>query len=70
MDDNIDNSNEEETPADIKLIIVGDSAVGKSKLLERYLINDYNQRQSSTYALNIYRKNAVLGDGKEVKVGK
>ena len=35
MDDNVDNSNEEETPADIKLIIVGDSAVGKSKLLER-----------------------------------
>ena len=49
----IDNSIEEEQPrddpADIKLIIIGDSAVGKSKLIERYLINDYNQHQVCTH---------------------
>jgi len=27
-------------PADIKLILLGDSAVGKSKLTERFLLND------------------------------
>ena len=29
---------------DIKLIILGDSAVGKSKLVERFLLNDYEER--------------------------
>jgi GTPase SAR1 family protein len=31
---------EELPPADIKLILLGDSAVGKSKLTERFLLND------------------------------
>ena len=31
---------EELAPADIKLILLGDSAVGKSKLTERFLLND------------------------------
>ena len=30
---------------DLKIILLGDSAVGKSKLIERYLMNDYNPRQ-------------------------
>ena len=30
---------------DIKVIVLGDSAVGKSKLVERYLEDDYNPRQ-------------------------
>lgn len=40
--------------ADLKLIILGDSAVGKSKLVERFLLNDYEERQLSTYALTMY----------------
>ena len=39
--------------ADLKLIILGDSAVGKSKLVERFLLNDYEERQLSTYALTM-----------------
>ena len=46
---------------DIKIIIIGDTAVGKSKLLERYLINEYNPRRLSTHALTLYRKNVMLG---------
>lgn len=52
-----------------KVILLGDSAVGKSKLVERYLMDEYNPRQLSTFALTLFRKNAKLDDGAEVKVG-
>merc|ERR1712166_274122 len=42
-------------PADIKLILLGDSAVGKSKLVERFLLQNYEERTSSTHALTMYR---------------
>jgi Rab-like protein 2 len=42
-------------PADIKIILLGDSAVGKSKLMERFLLDDYIPHTSSTYALSLYR---------------
>jgi small GTP-binding protein len=54
-------------PADIKLILLGDSAVGKSKLVERFLLDDYEERTSSTHALTMYRYNTQM-EGKEVKV--
>ncbi|KAJ3068467.1 Rab-like protein 2A [Podochytrium sp. JEL0797] len=44
-----------ETPADLKIILLGDSAVGKSKLIERFLLNDFVPHQLSTYALTLYR---------------
>eukprot|EP00842_Homolaphlyctis_polyrhiza_P004675 jgi/Hompol1/5208/HPOL_004232-RA len=42
-------------PADIKIILLGDSAVGKSKLMERFLLDNYVPHQLSTYALTLYR---------------
>jgi Rab-like protein 2 len=30
--------------ADVKIILLGDSAVGKSKLVDRFLINDYKEK--------------------------
>ncbi|KAJ3415033.1 Rab-like protein 2A [Chytridiales sp. JEL 0842] len=45
-------------PADIKIILLGDSAVGKSKLIERFLVNDFIPHQLSTYALTLYRHRA------------
>lgn len=30
---------------DLKIILLGDSAAGKSKLIERYLMDEYNPRQ-------------------------
>jgi Rab-like protein 2 len=49
---------------DLKVILLGDSAVGKSKLIERYLMDEYNPRQLSTYALTLYRKE-IRGRGDE-----
>lgn len=54
-------------PADVKVILLGDSAVGKSKLVERFLMDDYHPRQRSTYALTLYRYNTKVDDH-EVKV--
>mmetsp|Transcript_7334 Transcript_7334/g.10903 ORF Transcript_7334/g.10903 Transcript_7334/m.10903 type:complete len:211 (+) Transcript_7334:165-797(+) len=51
---------------DFKIILLGDSAVGKSKLVERYLMDDYNPRQLSTYALTLYRKEISIGDDKSI----
>ena len=53
--------------SDIKIILLGDSAVGKSKLVERFLINDYEERQLSTYALTMFRHNTEL-DGERISI--
>jgi Rab-like protein 2 len=45
--------------ADLKIIMLGDSAVGKSKLVERYLHQEYCPRTLSTYALTMFRHNHV-----------
>lgn len=54
-------------PADVKLIVVGDTACGKSKLVERFLLDNFEQRQLSTYALTMYRHVARV-DGRPLKV--
>ncbi len=45
---------------DLKIIILGDSAVGKRKLVERYMMDVYNPRRLSTHALTIHRKNVRI----------
>jgi GTPase SAR1 family protein len=52
---------------DLKIILLGDSAVGKSKLVERFLMDEYNPRQLSTYALTLFRKKVTLEDTGEEK---
>ena len=37
-------------------------------LVERFLFDDYEERQLSTYALTMYRHNAKI-EGKEYKIG-
>ncbi|GAB9472681.1 hypothetical protein Gpo141_00009854 [Globisporangium polare] len=56
---------------DVKIILLGDSAVGKSKLVERFMMNEFQPRQLSTFALTMFRKEVELdGDdkGQVVKV--
>jgi len=47
----------------VKVILLGDSAVGKSKLVERFLMDGYQPQQLSTYALTLFRHNASLPVG-------
>jgi Rab-like protein 2 len=53
--------------ADVKIILLGDSAVGKSKLVDRFLINDYKEKQLSTYALTMFR-HATLIEGVSINI--
>jgi len=46
--------------SDVKVIIIGDVAVGKSKLVERYLTGDYDPRRLTT-PLSLYRKAVAIG---------
>merc|ERR1719484_474557 len=50
--------------ADLKIILCGDSAVGKSKLVERFLLDDYCPRTLSTYALTLFRHNCTDEQGR------
>ena len=46
-----------------QVILLGDSAVGKSKLVERFLMDGFAPQQLSTYALTLFRYNyKVPGD--------
>ncbi|XP_026167233.1 RAB, member of RAS oncogene family-like 2 isoform X1 [Mastacembelus armatus] len=46
----------------VKIICLGDSAVGKSKLMERFLMDEYRPQQLSTYALTLYKYTATVGN--------
>lgn len=46
----------------VKIICLGDSAVGKSKLMERFLLDEYRPQQLSTYALTLYKHKATVGN--------
>jgi Rab-like protein 2 len=47
----------------VKIILLGDSAVGKSKLVERFLMDGYQPQQLSTFALTLFRYNFAHPDG-------
>jgi len=46
----------------VKIILLGDSAVGKSKLVERFLMDGYHPQQLSTFALTLFRYNFTHPD--------
>ncbi|KAM7240443.1 hypothetical protein CapIbe_008349 [Capra ibex] len=51
----------------VKIICLGDSTVGKSKLMERFLMDGFQSQQLSTYTLTLYKHMATV-DGKTVLV--
>mmetsp|Transcript_6185 Transcript_6185/g.15345 ORF Transcript_6185/g.15345 Transcript_6185/m.15345 type:complete len:243 (-) Transcript_6185:1196-1924(-) len=52
----------------VKIILLGDSAVGKSKLVERFLMDGYQPQQLSTFALTLFRYNFKHPDGRSIAV--
>nr|AME21652.1 RABL2 [Mastigamoeba balamuthi] len=50
------------TDKPIKVILLGDSAVGKSKMMERFLREEYNPDNSSTFGVTIHRHATEVGD--------
>ncbi|KAL8128782.1 hypothetical protein V2J09_017937 [Rumex salicifolius] len=49
-----------------KIVIIGDSAVGKSNLLSRYARNEFNMHSKATIGVEFQTQNLEI-DGKEVK---
>jgi Rab-like protein 2 len=46
----------------LKIILLGDSAVGKSKLVERFLVDGYQPQQQSTHALSLFKYMTQIDD--------
>ena len=51
----------------LKIVVLGSSLVGKSKLLERYLMDSYKPQEDSTYAVTLHEKTVEI-DGEEVNI--
>ncbi|KAK9944623.1 hypothetical protein M0R45_010183 [Rubus argutus] len=49
-----------------KVVLIGDSAVGKSNLLSRFATNEFNQNSKATIGVE-FQTQAVEIDGKEIK---
>ncbi|CAF0742495.1 unnamed protein product [Adineta steineri] len=68
MSESVSNSTSyTKTTDSLKIIVLGDSAVGKSKLLERFLVKNYEDSRYSTYAINIFKHTTKI-DNKTVEV--
>ncbi|XP_003383383.1 PREDICTED: rab-like protein 2A [Amphimedon queenslandica] len=55
-------SSDPSSQSDIKIICLGDSAVGKSKLVERYLMDKFKPQRHSTYAVTLFAHKAEIND--------
>eukprot|EP00792_Barthelona_sp_PAP020_P003933 TRINITY_DN1765_c0_g1_i1.p1 TRINITY_DN1765_c0_g1~~TRINITY_DN1765_c0_g1_i1.p1 ORF type:complete len:203 (+),score=59.50 TRINITY_DN1765_c0_g1_i1:29-610(+) len=58
--------NEKKKP--LKIILVGDSAVGKTRMLERYLMDKFKAEHDSTYALDLYPFNYEIDEFESIPV--
>jgi Rab-like protein 2 len=38
----------------LKIILLGDAAAGKTKLMQRFLVDGFNPRRLATHAVNIF----------------
>ena len=50
-----------------KIVLIGDSGVGKSNLLTRYCKNDFKIESKTTIGVEFATKNVFTTDGKRVK---
>ena len=52
----------------VKIILLGDSLVGKTKLVERFLMSRYVPIQMSTFALTLFKYDVETTDGRQIDV--
>lgn len=52
----------------IKIVLVGDSGVGKTNLLSRFLVQEFKTEQTPTIGLEFATRISVMEDGASVKV--
>ena len=52
----------------VKVILLGDAAAGKTKLVERFLVDDYRPYRLSTYALTLFNHEWETPEGKKVPI--
>ena len=57
-----DDDNTKDYDMIIKFVIVGDSSVGKSSILLRYIDKEYNLNQQSTIGIEFSNKSVKMGD--------
>lgn len=58
----MDSDSENEYDLLYKIVLVGDSGVGKSNLLSRWAMNDFNEETKSTIGVEFAAKNISVGD--------
>ena len=57
-----DDDNTKDYDMIIKFVIVGDSSVGKSSILLRYIDKEYSLNQQSTIGIEFSNKSVKMGD--------
>ena len=50
-----------------KLVLIGDSSVGKSQLLSRFVNNEFNEHSKATIGVDFTTKNTYTEDNKLIK---
>ena len=57
-----------EIVASFKVIIIGNSGVGKTSILERFILDKFNESLLSTIGINCSEKIIILENGKKIKL--
>jgi small GTP-binding protein len=60
-----DNENDAQTPIPCKVVLIGESGVGKTSIIARYLTNTFSTAMNSTAGANFTTKTVFLEDEKK-----
>ena len=60
--------NDLEIEPSFNIIIIGNSGVGKTSILQRYILNEFYENTLSTIGLNSTEKEITLKNGKKIKL--
>ena len=57
-----------EEPLKFKVVLIGESGVGKTSILQRYISNEFNSNQFSTIGSSYVEKIIKIGNNKKIKL--